>query len=70
VAIATPLGALVARLAVGLEPIALGLAAGTALHVAASNLVPEMESRGRKLMVVTLLAGVAAFVLLERVVGS
>jgi hypothetical protein len=29
-----------------------------------------MESRGRKLMVVTLLAGVAAFVLLERVVGS
>jgi zinc transporter ZupT len=70
VAIATPLGALVAHLAQGVAPIGLGLAAGAALHVAASNLVPEMESRGRKLMVLTLLAGVGAFVLLERAVGQ
>lgn len=69
VALATPVGALAAQLATGIAPIGLGLAAGAALHVAASNLVPEMESRGRKLMVLTLLAGVAAFVALERLVA-
>jgi ZIP family zinc transporter/zinc and cadmium transporter len=62
VAAAAPAGAVLAQLASGLAPLGLGLAAGAALHVAASNLVPEMESRGRKLMVVTLLLGVVAYV--------
>lgn len=70
VALATPAGAVLAQAGRGVAPIGLGLAAGAALYVAASNLVPEMESRGRKLMVLTLLAGVAAFLGLEALVGG
>lgn len=70
VALATPVGALAAHGASSVAPLGLGLAAGAALHVAASNLVPEMESRGRKLMVLTLLGGVGAFLLLDALVGG
>jgi ZIP family zinc transporter/zinc and cadmium transporter len=70
VALAPPLGALLARAAQPAAPLGLGLAAGAALYVAASNLVPEMESRGRKAMVVTLLAGVGAFVALRAALGE
>jgi zinc and cadmium transporter len=69
VALATPVGAALAHAAESVAPYGLGLAAGTALYVAASNLVPEMETRGRKLMVLTLLAGVAAFMGLQALVG-
>ena len=54
----------------GAPRLGLGLAAGTALYVSASNLVPEMESRGRKTMVLTLLGGVAAFLILRVVIGA
>jgi zinc transporter ZupT len=70
VALATPLGALIAHLARGAAPLGLGLAAGTALYVSASNLVPEMESRGRKTMVLTLLGGVAVFLVVRAFIGS
>lgn len=69
VAATAPIGALLAQRASGLAPLGLGLAAGAGLHVAASNLVPEMESRGRKRMVGTLLLGVGAYVGLAALVG-
>jgi ZIP family zinc transporter/zinc and cadmium transporter len=70
VAVATPLGALLARAAQSVASLGLGLAAGAALYVAASNLVPEMETRGRKVMVLTLLAGVGAFLGLQAALGD
>lgn len=69
VALATPLGAALAYPAGRWAALGLGVAAGTALYVAASNLVPEMGTHGRKTMVVTVFGGVAAFVLLQWLVG-
>lgn len=69
VALGTPVGAVVAHLAQGAAPLGLGLAAGTALYVSASNLVPEMESRGRKAMVLSLLGGVAVFLTVRALIG-
>ena len=68
--LATVLGALLTESVAPLARHGLALSAGVTLYVAASNLVPEFQNRRRWQAAVWFLAGVAAFLAAELVIGG
>jgi zinc and cadmium transporter len=68
--IATIIGALVTQAVAPLAQYGLALAAGVTLYVAASNLVPEIQSSRRARTTLAFLGGAVALILLRSLAGS